>query len=182
MHLPSIGVLRGVASAIGLLGTAAYHFSLDHVSLEATAMWSVTYETLCLLVSLSSFVASNNLVSIGLLVTGVCLSRIGLWVYDLSIVQMQQQEVPDKIRATVGGIQESLNSFCNLLVFGLGLCFADPKDFWIYVVTAVASVGTAALLFGWGVYWPRIRHNGAVALPQDDEEDNEDEHFDTVSL
>jgi iron-regulated transporter 1 len=155
MKLESVGVLRGIASAIGLLGTFVYRFSVNRMSLESTGMWSVSYQFTCLTISLFSLSLMNDNLVLSLLVTGVCLSRIGLWVFDISVTQLQQQEIPGEIRGEVGGVQQSLNAFFNVMSYTLGIFFPDPNDFPIYVTAACVSVGLATLLFAWGIYLPR---------------------------
>jgi iron-regulated transporter 1 len=155
MKLESVGVLRGIASAIGLLGTFVYRFSIKRMSLESTGMWSVSYQFICLTISLFSLSLMNDKLVLSLLVTGICLSRIGLWVFDISVTQLQQQEIPGEIRGEVGGVQQSLNAFLNVMSYTLGIFFPDPSDFPIYVIAACLSVGTAMLLYAWGIYLPR---------------------------
>jgi iron-regulated transporter 1 len=152
-----VGALRGTASAIGLLGTFAYQLSAKYLSLETTGMWSITYQFCFMGLALMSVFIEQDSVAIALLVTGVCLSRIGLWVFDIAITQMQQQEIPEGVRGAMGGVQQSLNAFFTLLSFALGLVFPDPKDFVFFVMTAFFSVACALALYAFGVFVPRIR-------------------------
>ena len=154
--LGTVGILRGVASAIGLCGTFVYHFSAKRLSLEATGMWSVTFQFACLATIFAAVhVAVGDQVGLILLVAGVCLSRVGLWVFDIAVTQMQQQEIPQHSRGLVGGVQQSLNAFFNFLSFTLGLVYPDPKDFAYFVLAGSVSVGLAMVLFALGVYLPR---------------------------
>jgi hypothetical protein len=61
--------------------------------------------------------------SVSLLLAGVLASRTGLWVFDLSVTQLQQETVPKDVRGVVGGVQQSLNAVCSLLCFAVGLAF-----------------------------------------------------------
>ena len=147
MKLDSIGIWRGVSSAVGLLGTFAYHFSAKKMSLIDTGMWSIFYQFCCLSLSFLSLFIKNYSISLVLLILGVIASRIGLWVFDIAITQLMQVHVPDGIRGVVGGVQQSMNSFFFLLSFGLGFLFPDPKDFHIYVAVGYGSVGIAMLMY-----------------------------------
>lgn len=147
MGLDSIGIWRGVSSAVGLLGTFAYHFSVKKMSLIDTGMWSIFYQFCCLSLSFLSLFIENYSLSLVLLILGVIASRIGLWVFDIAITQLMQVNIPDGIRGVVGGVQQSMNSFFFLLSFGLGFVFPDPKDFHIYVAVGYGSVGIAMLLY-----------------------------------
>lgn len=90
--------------------------------------------------------------SMALLIFGVCMSRIGLWVFDISVTQLMQELIPDGVRGVVGGTQQSLNAFFSLLTFALCLVFPDPKEFHIYVAAGYSAVGLAAILYAFGVY------------------------------
>lgn len=152
MDLSSVGALRGVASAIGLCGTFVYHLSASRLSLEATGMWSISYQLTCLVLCILSLLTSVKRWAFILLVGGVCLSRIGLWVFDIAVTQMQQEQVPNDRRGVVGGVQQSLNAGFGLLIFVLGFFFPHPRDFFVFVSTGFASVALAELLFALAVY------------------------------
>lgn len=156
VRLESVGVLRGVASAIGLLGTFAFKISSARFSLPFTGLWSIWYEFLCLCVSVFSLYIDNVGVSLLLLVGGLCFSRIGLWVFDIAVTQIQQQEIPDKYRGSVGGTQQSLNALFTLFSFGIGILFPDPEDFHVFVGSAATCVGLAALLYYYGLIYRQM--------------------------
>jgi len=120
-----------------------------------TGLWSVSYQFGCLAVALLSLSIANDIAALTLLIGCVCLSRIGLWVFDIAVTQLQQQEVPAHIRGQVGGVQSSLNNGFSLVAFLIGILFPNPKDFFIYVSAGVLSVGTAVMLFLCGVFLPR---------------------------
>jgi iron-regulated transporter 1 len=152
MGLETIGIWRGISSAIGLLGTCLYHWSVQYMTLEMTGMWSIVYEFLCLSLSYGSlFVRNDDHLSLILLITGVCMSRIGLWVFDIAVTQMMQESVPDGIRGIVGGVQQSLNAFFNLISYAIGIVLPNPSHFHIYVAAGYASVGAAMVLYGFEV-------------------------------
>jgi len=95
MRLKTIGIWRGISSAIGLLGTCVYHWFAQRMSLELTGLWSIIYEFLCLSLSYGSLFVDDDYSSLVLLIAGVCFSRIGLWVFDIAVTQLQQESIPD---------------------------------------------------------------------------------------
>ncbi|KAL7574171.1 hypothetical protein ACA910_014849 [Epithemia clementina (nom. ined.)] len=113
MALEAVGLLCGVASALRLLGTVAYHMSVSKTSLVTTGLWSIVLEFVCLSICFVSFFVKSYNGSMTLLVAGVCASRIGLWVFDVSVTQMMQELVPEGIRGVMGGTQQSLNACFN---------------------------------------------------------------------
>jgi iron-regulated transporter 1 len=154
MSLSSIGIWKGVASFIGLLGTLAFGLSQKRMNLEATGLWGIVSQLLCLTVALGSiFVAKPDLSAI-LLISGVIPSRIGLWVFDISVAQLFQRTVPPTVRGQVGGLQTSLNAFFEYIPFVLGMIYSDVSDFSKLVIVGYTSVGAAAALYIVGIYVP----------------------------
>jgi len=147
MSLSTIGLWRGIASTIGLLGTFAYHESTKHFSLRFTALWSIVWEFICLTITFASIFVLDDTTSLTLLIAGVLFSRIGLWVYDIAVTQLFQQSVPEEERGQVGGTQMSLNSWMELLPFGLAMIFHRPTQFYVMIVGGYLAVGLAMLLY-----------------------------------
>mmetsp|Transcript_10233 Transcript_10233/g.22146 ORF Transcript_10233/g.22146 Transcript_10233/m.22146 type:complete len:527 (-) Transcript_10233:75-1655(-) len=155
LHL--LGIWRGVASIIGLLGTALYGWWSSRMSLQSTSMWSITFFLVCLTVSFTSlFVPNNNdTVTLAMLMMGVTASRVGLWSFDLSVSQLIQLTVPQSCRGIVGGTQHSLQNLFFALHFVLGLVWSDPSQFHILMTVGYSAVATAFLLVMRGVYFSR---------------------------
>ena len=152
MALQTVGVLRGTSAALGLLGTVAYDVSVKSTSLVTTGLWSIVFEFMCLSVCFASFFVPSYIGSMALLVAGVWASRIGLWVFDISISQMMQELIPEGIRGVVGGTQQSLNAFFQFIPYVMGLIFYQPAEFHIYAATGYLAVGIAMILYFVGVY------------------------------
>ena len=117
------------------------------MSLIATGMWSITYQLVCIIASVMSFVAVSYNISMTLLIFGVCASRIGLWVFDVAVTQLMQEFIPEGIRGSVGGTQNALNAFFQLSSFSLGLFLPSPQQFNIYAISGCISVGIAASIY-----------------------------------
>lgn len=157
MSLQAIGLWRGVSSAAGLAGTFIYHFMAKKRDLIEVGMFSVSFQLLCLTSCYASLFVDNRTISFAMLIAGVCFSRIGLWVFDISVTQLMQQHIPAPIRGLVGGVQKSLNAFFTLVTFSVGLFFSDPRYFYIYSSIAFAGVALAAIFYGFQVYAKRKR-------------------------
>ena len=150
MSYQTIGILRGVSSVIGLMGTFAYRISSRRNSLSYTGAWSIIFQFSCLILCYVSLFVTNDKLSLALLIIGVIASRIGLWVFDLTITQLMQQMIPEDVRGIVGGVQKSLNGFFDLATYGLGLVYSNPEDFHVLVATGFGSVGLAMCIYVWG--------------------------------
>jgi len=127
--LKAIGLWRGVASAAGLLGTFIYHIMSQKIGLVDVGMISVTFEFLCLSVCFGSLFVHDKSLFFILLIAGVCFSRIGLWVFDISVTQLMQMHIPPPVRGLIGGVQQSLNAFFTVIIYVAGLFISDPENF-----------------------------------------------------
>jgi iron-regulated transporter 1 len=159
MSLKTIGLWRGISSAIGLLGTGVFDCSLrQNWKLEQTGLASVVWQFVWLGVCLLSVVVddgTSNSLALALLILGVLPSRIGLWVYDISVTQLMQQHVEENVRGRgVGGAQTSLNAFMSLFLYLLGLVYSSPNQFHVFVIGGYLAVGVAVVTYTFGLYLP----------------------------
>lgn len=153
--LEAIGLWRGVASAAGLAGTFVYHIMVQKIGLVDIGMISVTFEFLCLAVCYGSLFVHNTDEFFIMLIAGVCFSRIGLWVFDISVTQLMQLHIPPPVRGLIGGVQSSLNAFFTVIIYVVGLFISDPENFKIYASVSFAGVTSAAIFYGMMVFAKR---------------------------
>jgi solute carrier family 40 (iron-regulated transporter), member 1 len=156
MGLEAIGLWRGVSSAAGLAGTFVYHFMAKKLGLVEVGMMSVLFQLLCLSSCYVSLFVVDRTTSFAMLICGVCLSRIGLWVFDISVTQLMQENIPAPVRGLVGGVQKSLNAFFTIVAYGVGLFVSDPENFYIYASSAYAGVALAAVFYALRVFTKRF--------------------------
>jgi len=83
--------------------------------------------------------------SVGVLLTGIILARFGLWMSDLSITQILQENVEANKRGVIGGVQNSLNSTFDLLKFGLVLLMPNQHMFGILIIISFTFICMGAL-------------------------------------
>lgn len=152
-----IGLWRGVASAAGLSGTFVYHLMANDkkIGLVDIGMTSVTFQFLCLCACYASLFVKDNHTFMIMLVGGVCFSRIGLWVFDITVTQLMQLHIPPPIRGLVGGVQQSMNAFFTVIMYVVGLFLSDPSKFYIYAFLSFTGVFLAAIFFGIMVFTRR---------------------------
>jgi solute carrier family 40 (iron-regulated transporter), member 1 len=110
-------------------------------------MWSITYQLVCIMLSVLSFLAASYNISMALFIAGVCASRVGLWVFDVAVTQLMQEFIPEGIRGSVGGTQSALNAFFQLSSFSLGIFLPSPKQFYINAISGCTSVALAAAIY-----------------------------------
>ncbi|CAF3361808.1 unnamed protein product [Rotaria sp. Silwood1] len=180
-----LGLLNGLGSILGVVGTIAYPFFVKRTGLVRTGIigfWSEFSMLILCLTSLfvpgTSFTpfrhlsigschyygtshnnnntstidlipdqCSNSKLSVLLLVIGITLNRFGLWIADLTVSQLQQERVPEKIRGRIGGTQHSLNQLFDLLRYTLIICLPRMTQFGYHICLSVLSVFTASLIY-----------------------------------
>ena len=95
----------------------------------------------------STTVNRQSFTSIILLMVGVVLSRSGLWISDLTITQLQQENIPEQERGVVGGVQSSFNSILDLLQYVLTVILSRPEDFGVLILVSFSAVLTGLIIY-----------------------------------
>ncbi|XP_059668099.1 solute carrier family 40 member 2-like isoform X2 [Cornus florida] len=150
-----IGIARGISATIGIAATFLYPILQSHVSTLRTGLWSIWSQWTCLLVCVASTFIQNNLIAAYILMGGVALSRLGLWMFDLSVIQQMQDQVPESDRCVVGGVQNSLQSVFDLMTYFMGIIISNPQDFWELTMLSFVLVTMAATLYSLHIYLVR---------------------------
>jgi len=72
--------------------------------------------------------------------SSLLLPFIGLWIADLSVTQIFQEEIQESQRGILNGVQDSLNKLMNLVKFALVILLPSPETFgylifvsWLFV-------------------------------------------------
>ncbi|GKV06136.1 hypothetical protein SLEP1_g18061 [Rubroshorea leprosula] len=92
-----------------------------------------------------------------MLMGGVATSRLGLWMFDLAVIQQMQDLVPETERCIVGGVQNSLQSSMDLLAYVMGIIISKPQDFWKLNLMSCLAVTIAAVLYTYHLF--RVRRH-----------------------
>lgn len=150
-----IGIARGVSATVGIAATFLYPVLQSRISTLRTGLWSIWSQWACLLICLASIWVQNKLASAYMLMGGVAASRLGLWMFDLSVIQQMQDQVPESDRIVVGGVQNSLQSVLDLMTYVMGIVISNPQDFWKLTMISFVLVTTAAGLYSLHIY--RVR-------------------------
>ncbi|VFQ71158.1 unnamed protein product [Cuscuta campestris] len=140
-----IGIARGISAAIGIAATFLYPFLQSQISTVRTGLWSIWSQWSCLLVCVASIWVNKKLISAYMLMTGVAASRLGLWMFDLAVIQQMQDDGAESDRCVVGGVQNSLQSLFDLMTYLAGIIVSDPQRFCT-AYTHIASGSTFSIL------------------------------------
>ncbi|KAF8041919.1 hypothetical protein BT93_A0498 [Corymbia citriodora subsp. variegata] len=150
-----IGTARGISATIGIAATLVYPVLQSRISTLRTGLWSAWSQWIFLLVCVGSIWVQNGLIAAYMLMGGVAASRLGLWMFDLAVIQQMQDEVPESDRCVVGGVQNSLQSFLDLMAYVMGIFISNPQDFWKLMLLSFLAVTLSAILYTSHVY--RVR-------------------------
>lgn len=142
-----ISLARGFSAIVGIGATLLYPMVHSWVSTLRTGLWSIWMQWCCLLVCVGSIWASSSVASAWMLMAGVAASRLGLWMFDLAVMQLMQDGVPEHERCVVGGVQNSLQSVFDLLTYIMGIIISDPRDFSQLIVLSFFLVTCAAAMY-----------------------------------
>ncbi|CAN8317115.1 unnamed protein product [Cochlearia groenlandica] len=147
-----IGIGRGISATVGLAATFVYPIMQSRISTLRTGIWSFWSQWSCLLVCVGSIWVKKDMIASYMLMGGVAASRLGLWMFDLAVIQQMQDQVSESDRCVVGGVQNSLQSALDLMGYLLGIIVSNPKDFWILTVVSFSTVTLAGLLYTFHLY------------------------------
>ncbi|GAA5840724.1 hypothetical protein JCM5353_005745 [Sporobolomyces roseus] len=147
--------MRGVGVVTGLIGTVLMPVLEKRIGLVRAGSWSIWSEVITLVPALLAFfVGAPRTGSKGLpynsalLFTGMALSRIGLWSFDLCQLKELQQALDDHPRKnTIMALQFSLQNMLDLIKYVVTIIFNKPDQFKWAVVISFASVILGALCY-----------------------------------
>ncbi|CAH1790412.1 unnamed protein product [Owenia fusiformis] len=98
---------------------------------------------------------SYNYISVVVFMTSVVLSRFGLWMADLTVTQLIQENVHESDRGAVNGVQNSLNSLFDLIKFTLVIILPSPHTFGILIILSVLFICLGAVSYA--IYSRKVR-------------------------
>ena len=85
-----------------------------------------------------------DMTSVAVMLSGIIASRFGLWIADLSITQIIQENVEETKRGVFGGVQDSLNQSFNMIKFCLVLIMPKENMFGILIILSFIFISFGA--------------------------------------
>ena len=78
----------------------------------------------------------SSMISVIVLMSGIITARFGLWVSDLTITQLLQENVKEEHRGVIGGVQNGLNSAMDTIKYILVIALPEPETFaWLIIAS-----------------------------------------------
>ncbi|KAF1835287.1 hypothetical protein BDW02DRAFT_293609 [Decorospora gaudefroyi] len=144
-----VSIMRLVSVVLELSATVAAPWLMNKIGAVRTGLWFINEQVLSIALAIGLYLMTNNkpMLAGGVLVLGVCLSRLGLWGFDLSVQFLVQEDAPESTRGSFSAIEMSLQNFFELLSFATTMVFWRPDEFWIPVLVSGAAVALSAALF-----------------------------------
>ncbi|EJD51063.1 hypothetical protein AURDEDRAFT_150121 [Auricularia subglabra TFB-10046 SS5] len=145
--------MRGIGVVTGLLGTAAMPFLERKLGLVRAGNWSIWFQVACLLPAVLSFYVGVHgdkfpAWNSAMLLTGVLLSRIGLWSFDLvQLKELQTALDAHPRRNALTGLQYALQSVFGAATSVLTLAVASPRRFGVTALVSFAAVLSGAVCY-----------------------------------
>ncbi|GAA5880508.1 hypothetical protein JCM3774_000631 [Rhodotorula dairenensis] len=150
---PFVAGMRGVGVVTGLMGTLAMPMLEKRIGLVRTGTWSVFSEVITLIPALLAFFVATppegkrgSAGNDAMLFTGMALSRVGLWSFDLAQLKELQQALDDHPnRNSIMALQFSLQNLLDLVKYVVTMILNQPSQFkWAVLISFCAVVCGAA--------------------------------------
>ena len=101
----------------------------------------------------------TSYLSVTVLLTGIIVSRFGLWVSDLTITQLLQENVKEEHRGVIGGVQNGLNEVMNTIKFLLVICLPETATFGYLVIASYSAICLGGISYTSFVFQSRKSQN-----------------------
>eukprot|EP00052_Salpingoeca_macrocollata_P023777 m.210051 g.210051 ORF g.210051 m.210051 type:complete len:585 (+) comp22103_c0_seq3:502-2256(+) len=181
---------RGVGAVFGIGATFLFSVVQNRLGLVKTGAVSIIAQLACLMLCVVSVLPGDSgdgncstaapddystcitrrNVELGFLITGVMMSRLGLWMFDLSVTQLLQVRVPDAKRASINGVESALQNVLGLLGYVFGIALSNPRQWPYLVFISIGFVTAAVVLYLTYVAYDRKTQAPLPAVQDQDEE------------
>jgi iron-regulated transporter 1 len=144
-----VSLMRLGSAALELSATVAAPFLTRRIGAVRSGLWFINEQLLSIALALGLFLMYIERPKLaGLtLVSGVALSRLGLWGFDLSVQFLVQDAAPLSSRGSFSATEMALQNLFEVLSFATTMVFYRPEDFRIPVYISVGAVAGSAACF-----------------------------------
>jgi iron-regulated transporter 1 len=146
-----VSIMRLVSVVLELSATVAAPWLMNKIGAVRAGLWFVNEQVLAIALAIGLFhvfpTSTAPMLAGGALVLGVCLSRLGLWGFDLSVQFLVQEDAPPSSRGSFSAIEMSLQNLFELLSFATTMVWWRPQDFAIPIFISAGAIASSAACF-----------------------------------
>jgi len=145
----SIALLRMAAVMSELSATIFAPMLMRHIGPIRSGLWSINWQVVWLALAIAAFLTITGYGKVAAtgLTTGIIMSRMGLWGFDLSVQSIVQESVPAHVRAKFSSCEMALQNFWEMLSFAATIAFPRPDQFKYPAVVSFCAVFSSAACF-----------------------------------
>uniref|UniRef100_A0A914VF13 Solute carrier family 40 member n=1 Tax=Plectus sambesii TaxID=2011161 RepID=A0A914VF13_9BILA len=162
----TLSLVRAVGALTGLLGTVLFPHFVKKIGLVQTGLLSLVLECSCLALTVLSICLPGSLfnpssyfsglqpvydststISIATFFLGIVLARCGLWMADLSVTQLTQDNVKEGELEAVERSQNRLNHLLAITKDILVIAMPDPRIFGFLIMASWTSIFSGVLAY-----------------------------------
>lgn len=154
INLTLIGAGRGLGALMGVMGTYLFGCLNSRTGNEnKTALISLWCFWLYLLPIIFAFIFFGQSRTSDYTLMGCCiLSRIMMWMFELSLQNIMQKNIEEENRGKINTMHTTMYQTFYILINIFGIIFFKPEHFIYLVVISLSAVGMAVFTLS---YWYR---------------------------
>lgn len=144
-----VSLMRLGSVVLELSATCAAPWLMSRIGAVRSGLWFINEQliSIALAVGLFCMYIDRPLLAGAALVSGVALSRLGLWGFDLSVQYLVQSDAPASTRGSFSAIEMSLQNLFELLSFATTMVFYKPEEFRVPVYISAGAIAMSAACF-----------------------------------
>ncbi|KAL8770302.1 MAG: hypothetical protein Q9209_003938 [Squamulea sp. 1 TL-2023] len=144
-----ISVFRLISVVVELGATWAAPILMSRIGPVRAGLWFITWQSVCATagVALFSTTALDLRTRSAALISGVVMSRIGLWGFDLCVQYIVQEEAPSDSRSQFSATEAALQNLFEMFSFAITSVFSEPEQFQYPALISVGATAVANLCF-----------------------------------
>ena len=143
-----IGLMRTASVLLEVSATWLAPMIITRIGSVRAGLWSINWQLLCLVPTVSLFtIIEMPRMAAFVMVTGVVLSRVGLWGFDLSVQQIVQESVEPESRGSFSSMETAFQNFFELCAYLSTIIFSRPNQFRYPIVFSAVAILVAEALF-----------------------------------
>jgi hypothetical protein len=128
-----VSLMRLTSIKLELSATCAAPWMMRRIGAVRSGLWFINEQLISIALAVGLFLYYNEkpMLAGAVLVSGVAMSRLGLWGFDLSVQYLVHEDAPEGTRGSFSSIEMSLQNMFELLSFATTMVFYRPEDFKI---------------------------------------------------